>query len=337
MNSNLRLAVAAVALSILPAAAQSFTLNLSQYVQVGRYDLPEPSRDPAPSGSLLAQEASAVTFNTATGTLFVVGDGGTSVVQVSKTGALIDSMTLAADATKPRGRYFDDPEGIVYISGGPNAGKFVIIEERTRVASLFTYAPNTTLGIAEGTPVKLGTTIGNVGIEGMSYDPFSGGFIGVKELNPMGIFQTTMDFSNGTASNGSASTVNSVNLFDPALLGVTDIADVYSLSNVLPSESPQYGHLLVLSQENGRLVHVDRSGNIIGTLDLGIPPQHEGVAMDSAGNIYVVSELGGAANDSDLTHPQLWVYAPVPEPEHYAMVVGIGALAFGILRRQRPA
>jgi hypothetical protein len=59
--------------------------------------------------------------------------------------------------------------------------------------------------------------------------------------------------------------------------------------------------------------------------------------MDSAGNIYVVSELGGAANDSDLTHPQLWVYAPVPEPEHYAMVVGIGALAFGILRRQRRA
>ena len=92
MNSNLRLAIAAVALSILPAAAQSFTLNLSNYARVGRYDLPEPSRDPAPSGSLLAQEASGVTYNNVTDTLFVIGDGGTSVVQVSKTGALIDSM-----------------------------------------------------------------------------------------------------------------------------------------------------------------------------------------------------------------------------------------------------
>src|SRR5262249_55178016 len=70
--------------------------DLSRYARAGRFTLPEPPRTTPPDGvSLLAQEASAVTYNWDTDTLFVVGDGGTSVVQVSKTGALINSMTLA--------------------------------------------------------------------------------------------------------------------------------------------------------------------------------------------------------------------------------------------------
>ena len=70
-------------------------IDLSTYTRIGRYDLPEPTRTAAPAGSVLAQEVSAVTYNPDTDTLFVVGDGGTSIVQVSKTGKLIDSMTLA--------------------------------------------------------------------------------------------------------------------------------------------------------------------------------------------------------------------------------------------------
>ena len=67
-----------------------------RYALVGRFDLPEPTRTTPPTDSLLAQEASSVTYDWDTDTLFVVGDGGTSVVQVVKTGQLIDSMTLAA-------------------------------------------------------------------------------------------------------------------------------------------------------------------------------------------------------------------------------------------------
>ena len=64
------------------------SMDLSKYARVGRYNLPEPTRTTPPNGtSLLAQEASAVTYNWDTDTLFVSGDGGTSVVQVSKTGA----------------------------------------------------------------------------------------------------------------------------------------------------------------------------------------------------------------------------------------------------------
>lgn len=70
-------------------------MDLSTYVRIGRYDLPEPTRTTAPPKSLLAQEVSAVTYNWDTQTLFVMGDGGTSVVQVTITGQLINSMTLS--------------------------------------------------------------------------------------------------------------------------------------------------------------------------------------------------------------------------------------------------
>src|SRR6476660_6544579 len=49
-------------------------LDLSVYHLVGRFGLPEPTRTAAPAGSLLAQEASSVTYDWDTDTLFVVGD-----------------------------------------------------------------------------------------------------------------------------------------------------------------------------------------------------------------------------------------------------------------------
>jgi uncharacterized protein YjiK len=54
--------------------------------------------------------------------------------------------------------------------------------------------------------VKLGTTIGNIGLEGISFDPQTGGYICVKEKDPESIFQTGIDFVAGTATNGSPST-----------------------------------------------------------------------------------------------------------------------------------
>ncbi len=97
-------------------------MDLSVYVRVGRFDLPEPTRTTPPANSLLAQEVSAVTYNWDTDTLFVVGDGGTSVVQVTKTGQLIDSMTLAPGGS-PQGTDFYDPEGLTYVGNG----KFVMV------------------------------------------------------------------------------------------------------------------------------------------------------------------------------------------------------------------
>ncbi len=298
------LGLAVAVLAFAPAHARA-AIDLSNYVRVGRYDLPEPTRTPAPAGNLLAQEASGVTFDRDTGTLFVVGDGGTSVTQVTKTGQLVNAMTL-------QGGEFNDTEGITYTGGG----KFVFTEERLRQLVQFTYAGGATLTRAAAPTVKLGTTVGNIGLEGLSNDPQTNGFVVVKETQPLGIFQTGVDFAAGTATNGSPTTENSVNLFDPALAGVSDFSDVYALSNLPAAVSgTDASHLLIISQEAGRIVEVDRAGLVSGSLTitsdagnpLSVPDQgHEGITMDDDGRIYTVSEAGGGDND----HPQLWVYAP---------------------------
>lgn len=116
----------------LSAFALSSASSLSiQHLQA---QLLQAMRTAHPPNNLLAQEASAVTYNWDTNTLFVVGDGGTSVTQVTKTGQLIDSMTLAP-GTSPQGTDFYNLEGVTYIGGG----RFVLVEERDRQASLLTY------------------------------------------------------------------------------------------------------------------------------------------------------------------------------------------------------
>jgi hypothetical protein len=91
--------------------AANSTIDLSLYKLVGRYDLPEPTRTTAPAHNLLAQEVSAVTYDWDTDTLFVAGDGSTAIVQVSKTGQLINTMTLA-QGSSPLGTAFYDIEGL---------------------------------------------------------------------------------------------------------------------------------------------------------------------------------------------------------------------------------
>ena len=308
------------------------TVDLSTYIRVGRYDLPEPTRTAHPTNNLLAQEASGVTYNWDTNTLFIVGDGTTSVTQVSLTGQFIDTMTLA-QGSSPQGTDFYDSEGITYIGNG----QFVMTEERDRQVVLFTYAAGTTLTRSNAKTVKLGTFVNNTGTEGLSYDPITNGYIVLKEISPMGIFQTGIDFNAGTATNGSATTDNSVNLFDPALLGFSDVADVFALSN-LPALSgqPLYNNLLVLSQENAKVVNIDRSGTIFSTLTIVSDPgnpldaanqQHEGMTMDRNGNLYIVNENGGG----DIDHPQLWVYAPSALPNQAPTAVALANTTNSVL------
>lgn len=287
------------------------SVNLSTYVRIGRYDLPEPTRTTPPANNLLCQEASGVAYNWDTDSLFIVGDGARSVTQVSKTGELIDSMTLDA-GTSPQGTEFYDTEGITYIGGG----QFVMTEERDRRLVKFTYAAGTMLTRAATQTVTIGTFNDNMGTEGLSFDPFSGGFICLKEISPMGIFQTGVDFAAGTATNGSATTENSTDLFDPELTGLEDVADVFALST-LPSMTgqAQEQNLIIVSQEDGKIINIDRSGVIASSLSISSDPgnplsvagqQHEGITMDRNGVIYIVNENGGG----NIDHPQLWVYAP---------------------------
>src|SRR4029077_323447 len=117
------------------------------------------------------------------------------------------------------------------------------------------------------------------------------------------------------ASNGSATKDESVDLFAPALANLADFSDVFALSN-LPdlNAQPDFSHLLIISQESGEIINVDRAGKVFSKLTIVADPGSplsvadmtmEGVTMDRDGVLYVVNENGGG----DANHPQLWVYA----------------------------
>jgi len=297
------------------------TINLATYVRTGRYNLPEPTRTALPPGTaahnLLCQEASAVTYNWDTDTLFISCDGGRSVTQVSKTGALIDTMSLDLQSGAPQGTAFYDPEGITYIGGG----QFVLSEERDQQLVKFTYAAGTTLTRAAAQTVDLGPFDDNTGTEGLSWDPPASNFIVLKEKSPIGVFLAGVDFTAGTTTTAPPVVGNeSSNLFNTSLLGMTDVADVFAFSN-LPAMAgqPQEGNLLILGQEDARVVNISRSGVIASTLNITADPgdtisspnmQHEGITMDRDGNIYIVNENGGG----DINFPQLWVYSTTSVP-----------------------
>jgi uncharacterized protein YjiK len=261
------------------------SIDLNNYTLVRKHRLPD------------VAAASSVTYNADTDTLFMVGDGATRIVQVNKTtAATIDVMDL-----KPGD--FNDTEGLSHVG----AGVFVLVEERLRQINQFSYRAGGTLTRADVKTVKLGTDAGNSGLEGVSHDPLSNGFVFVKEKDPQAVFASSVDFNAGTASNGAASLLNSTPLFDAALLGVLGLNDLAALSKVLPPSAPDYAQLLLVSSASGQLLKVDRAGKTYSSLDIGSVAHHEGVAIDGQLNLYINNELGSAGR---LGEQELWVYAP---------------------------
>ncbi len=333
MSSVLRVGVVAV------LAAASFSSNaqwagLNNYVQIGNYALPTLSPSPPTAAASKEFEASAVTWNPDTNTLFMLGDGGGFIMQTTLTGTPIDFMKLPS-GNSPQGNEFYDPEGLTYIGGG----KFVMTEERYRTAVQFTYAAGTSLQRAQTSTVKLGTTVGNVGLEGVTYDPVTGGFIFINETGgPTGssqnIFQTQIDFASGTATNGSAATLNNTSLFPVGNIGYTSLNDVYALANQYNSSSSGYQNLLVLS--HGGIKEMTRTGVVAGSLTLpGTGYESEGITMDKNGLIYVVTDNGNAGTQSALL---VYSAAPVPEPEGYGLALaGLGTLGLVIRRKKSRA
>jgi len=329
----LRASVAAV-MATIGFSAQAQWAGLSNYVSAGVYALPIQA-----PGVAIQYEASAVTWNRNTNTLFTLGDGGRFIQQVSLTGVVIDSMALPlATGASRAGVEFDDPEGLTWIGGST----FVMTEERSRNVVRFNYAAGTTLARANTSTVKLGTTVGNTGLEGVTYDSPSNSYILVNQAAGNGasqnIFQTSISFSGtgGTASNGSATTVNATSLFPVANIGYADLNDVYALSNVAAFAGAASNNLLVLTNAGG-LKEVTRAGAVVSQLALPTvttlgEAQIEGVTMDDRGYIYLVSDNGNFGTNQFSS--SLFVYAPVPEPGTYALLLAGLAGAAGVARRR---
>src|SRR5262249_13191285 len=101
--------------------------------------------------------------------------------------------------------------------------------------------------------------------------------------------------------------------------GLNDFSDVFALSNLPDLTGPDSSHLLIISQESGKIENVDRSGNVESSLTIEDPGSplsvadetHEGVTMDRDGTLYTVDEDGGG----DFNPPQLWVYKASTAPD----------------------
>ena len=286
-----------LALCVTPFAhAAISSLDLGNYHLSATYNLP--------AGP--AAEASAVAWNADRGSLFVLGDEGDAIAEVSKTGALISTMSLTG---------FDDTEGLTYLGGG----KFVLVEERLQDAYLLTYTAGGAIARSSLQSVSIGPTTGNTGLEGISYDPVNGTFVMVKETSPQAVYEAHLNFAAG----GDA-TVSS--LFTPAL-GVADLSDVQVLSGVAAG-SADAANLLIFSQESAKLLEVDRSGSVLSMFDFAaLSGDAEGVTIADDGTIYVVDE-----------GPHLYVLtpnAPVPLPAAaWLMLSGLAGL--GVIRRRKP-
>jgi uncharacterized protein YjiK len=325
--------VALLAVAISSASAAVNTVNLAQYKRIHRYELPLPPGTAAPANSLLAEEASGVTYDPVTETLFVVGDGGTSVVQVSKTGTLVDSMTLAP-GNSPQGTTFYDTEGVAYV-GQSTEGKpeLVITEERESKLDRFTYVPGGELVRSASKTVVIGKDNDNIGIEGVTNDPLNPGhMIAIKESGPERIYSTGINWETETATNFEAEGTGpgEGELFPAADAGTLDFSDVYALANVPGISAAEESNLLVISQESGEVVNITRSGHVNSRLaelaepsdTISVPDMtNEGVTMDQEGMLYIVDEDGGGSQ----AHPQMWVYEPTTEADTAPTGVTLGS------------
>ncbi len=318
---QLLLVAAAAAASLAAHAADS--INLGNYRVTATYSLDTT----IPGSPVSGLEASAVTYARDRGTLFFVGDEGTGVVEISLSGQTLGSMAFDWAGTASTN---NDTEGLAYLGGGV----LVVGEERLFDAYRFSYAAGGTATLADSYVSISNATVGNNGLEGISYDPSDGGFIAIKQQSPQDILAGTLTFAGGAGGTSIMS-----NLFDPALLGLASLSDVQTLSPVdALAGTPAANNLLLLSLGSTRLVEVDRLGNIKSTFDLsGVRPDNaiEGVAVDEKGIIYLVAEQ---VQNGALTPigSQLIVLSPVPEPESAVLTLaGLGLLALAARYRRR--
>lgn len=274
--------------------------------------------------SIATPEGSGITYNWDTNELWVIGDeadwGRYSAVNGSALAAL------------PGLSGYNDPEGIAYLG----SGNFALAQERVmEINKIVGLSP-----VSEGSAPSFDVngpagSVGNIGLEGISYDKRNGDFYGIKQEGPQKVYHITgVDFAG-------AGTVT--DLFDPSLLGFGTLSDISVLSNATTfAGSGAEENLLILSLSALKLVEVTKTGTVLSSFDLsglavgGI----EGVTVDNDGNIFLVGEIGpgqpGSGGPSGIVKLSRNVALPgaVPEPATWAMLIAGFAMTGAAMRRR---
>jgi uncharacterized protein YjiK len=131
--------------------------------------------------------------------------------------------------------------------------------------------------------LSIGSTVDNIGIEGVSYDRLTGKYVAVKEKSPEVVHDIAMDFH--------AKTIAVKELFAASKLSLTDLSDVQTLGSVTALDATAKKNLLIVSQESSKLLEVTPTGTILSSMDIsGISTDIEGVTIDASGTIYITAQ-----------------------------------------------
>lgn len=290
---------AAIALAACASGANAaVSLNLANYQLTGNYALDTLGG--------MGLEASAVTYARDRNSLFVVGDEGLGVVEVSLTGQTIGSMAFNWTGT---GSTNNDAEGLTYLGNG----QLVVVDERPQIAYKFSYSAGGNVALNNQAKVAItGSTasVGNVGTEGISFDPRDGSFYSVKQDNSAQLRKSTLNFATGFG------TTSTTTLFSGAssLFGLNSLSDVQTLSSIDGlAASAAADNLLILSLDSKKLAEVSPfTGQVLSSFDLSnVTAQAiEGITVDHLGNIYLVAENNGTSSPNS----RLFVLTPTAVP-----------------------
>ncbi|GAA5126754.1 SdiA-regulated domain-containing protein [Luteolibacter yonseiensis] len=256
------------------------------------------------SHDIAVSEASAVAWSRDTDTLFSIGDEGLEMTELSKTGVKLGFMPFEQSG-KRETRALDDPEGLCWLGGN----RFVIADERRNLAVVVNYDPATKPDLAQVTPTSypFGPYDSNTGLEGVTYDPINDSLWGVRESGPVEIYE--MPGFTPVSQGGPVAVNQPLETRRIARSGVDQLSDIYAmaLSRRFPEGNPRHSNFLMLARGRQRVIEVDRQGRVVGSLDLRFLGRltTEGMTMDDAGNLYLVSEqVPGSFN------AQLHVFSP---------------------------
>ncbi|MCY1263620.1 putative protein YjiK [compost metagenome] len=225
----------------------------------------------------LDDDVSALTYDPDRRSLFSVTNQKQQVVELSLDGRVLRRIPLTG---------FGDPEAIEYIS----PGIYVIVDERLQRLIRVRLDDSTRfIDAADGEQLSIGIGLsGNKGFEGLAYDAAGKRLFVAKERDPVRIYEIR-GFPHTEADQPFAVHV----LDDPRRDRRLFVRDLSSLQF-----DGRSGHLLALSDESRLVIELDVDGRPISSLSLlggmqGLErsvPQAEGVAMDEAGTLYLVSE-----------------------------------------------
>ncbi len=227
--------------------------------------------------------ASGLTYNRQTGTIFLILNGPTRVLELSRAGERLRTIELEG---------FDDTEDIVHLDGS----RFAVIEERRRTLAIIDIAADTATVSYDPTRRYLvePEETGNKGLEGLGFDPRAQEFYATREKRPRQIYRFALPAdAPEVVSDSPWNAQRRAN-------GLRDLSAVHLDTTT--------DRMLLLSDESKALIEVDKEGREKSRLRLekgqgGLLrdiPQAEGVTLTDDRTLYICSEPN-----------LLYIYAPM--------------------------